>query len=161
MTITEQTENRLIVEHHRFGTLGIVLLFTVMSIGMFIFLLMQGLPRVAGFTLWQWIGWGVWLGVALLLIGAGVALSTRTRFGTQYVFDRHAGTLEINSLRQQTKHSIYSIASAEVQFNPDVRVYGIFLVLRSGERLALGTLPPYDEQTAYTLAHQVTRFLKQ
>jgi hypothetical protein len=98
------------------------------------------------------------------MVITGALLGASASRGVRCILDKHAETVTIEKTRwlrsRTTTHSIYGVARAEAERNEDVRVFGIFLVLRSGERLALATLPLYDEDAAQHIVRTIRQFLQ-
>lgn len=163
MQIVEQTEQRLVLRQRRLGMALVMSLFSVMSLFTLLNMLVQGVRRWGTFDGWRWISWIVWLGFLLLLLAVGIVAAITMWHGVTCAFDREQGTATVrktNGFRaaRQTL-PIYSVSHLDIEQNLEVRVFGIFLVLRSGERIALVTIPPHDEETMRSHARTVKNFL--
>jgi hypothetical protein len=164
MRIVEQSSTRLVVCQRRMGMALLMGLFTLLSLLMLLNVLTQGLPRLlSAMNSYQILGWFIWLALAAGLVSIGTLMGVSAGQGRCCIFDKQSETVtlkRINWLRWQIiTHSIYGVARAEVERNQDVRAFGIFLVLRSGERLALATLPLHDEDSAYSMVRTIRQFL--
>ena len=165
MKITEQTTTRLVIQHQRRTMAWVLALFTLLS---FIFLLMtlyNGIRAIENFRGWQWFGWVTWVIFALVLVVIGVRMLTKTGTGITLIFDRNTEQLTLQHRRfintHEQHYSIYAVSQIDVEGNDEFRVYGVFLVLRSGERIALATVPVYDEADVRQISKQVRAFLRQ
>lgn len=107
----------------------------------------------------------------LMFVAFGMAFTailTATTFhfgrGVIFILDK---TNEVMSLQRMglfrmkhITHSIYGISHVDVEQNTDVQAYGLWLVLRSGERIPLGAISMLDEDHMETLLKQIRSFLR-
>ncbi len=110
------------------------------------------------------------LGVALfVLLGLGfvaLGLLAVANFtgGVTCVLDRETATVTIQRVdffrRSEFRHAIYSVSHLEVETNADVQAYGLFIVLRSGERVPLAAVPLIEQAHVEQLRRQVREFLR-
>ena len=165
MTITEHTTNRLVLEHQRPMAFIVLAIFTLLSGVMLVSVVGMGLLNIATLRPWQWIGWITWTSFALAMMLIGAITWSKTGRGVILIFDREDETLLIRRPRlrdaNEDNYSIYSVSHMDVERNDEVRVVGVFLVLKSGERLALATAPLNEEAEVRALAKQVRDFLRQ
>lgn len=163
MRIIEQNEVRLVVQHRRPGMAVMLGIFTVLSIGFLVNILVQGIPRIAILDPFQLISWVVWIIFAIVLTGLGALVTFNASNGTRCTFDRQSETAQIRMpqyLHMETRDlSIYSIDRVEVETNDEVKATAVFLVLRSGERIPLATVPHFDEPSARACTTQMRAFL--
>ncbi|MBC8100192.1 MAG: hypothetical protein H7Y11_12170, partial [Armatimonadetes bacterium] len=102
------------------------------------------------------------LGVGFTLVG-GVAL-LGAGYGVRITFDKLSETVTLEKmllLRSQTRqHAIYGVSHVHIETNPEIKLYGLFLQLRSGERIPIGTLPEEDVETVDAIRRTVSSFLR-
>lgn len=163
MQIIEHTPERLVIQHRRAEMAVVMVVFTLMSVVFLVNTLWQGLPRLDTLNAGQFASWAIWLVFAAGLTVLGVLMSNSAGRGTRCTFDHDA---EIYRLRKPTllrsqsdEASIYSVSHVAVERNDEVKVLGVFLVLRSGERLPLASVPFHEESDARQIAHTVRSFL--
>lgn len=163
MKLLEHTSTRLVIQHNRPAMALVMGVFALMSALMEVNLIVQGVVRLPALNLMQGIAWGVWVALALLFVVVGALAFVGAWGGMVLEFDRtsEAVSLQRPRLLQQTPQcwSIYSISHIHIERNDAVKAFGLFLVLRSGERVPLATVPIYDEATARQIAQDVRQFL--
>lgn len=163
MKLSEQTANRLVIQHNRPAMALVLGLFVLMSTAMEMGLIFQGVARLRFLNVMQAVSWLVWIALALLFIVVGAMAFFRAWRGMVLEFDRTNESVSLNR-PQLLKHaprtwSIYSVSHIHIERNDEVKVFGLFLVLRSSERIPLATVPLYDEDTARRIAKDVRQFL--
>lgn len=95
----------------------------------------------------------------------GVLTSVNLLRGVTCAFDRQTetitvtGTQGIRVTRQQ--YSIYGVSHVQAVENDHLRSIALYLVLRSGQRISLGTCSPLDKPQAEQLVGRVRAFLQQ
>lgn len=163
MQIVEQTDNRLVLRQRRLGMGLVMAAFSVLTGLTLVNILVQGVQRLGTLNGGQLIGWVLWLGFIGFMATVGVIASATMLHGVTCTFDRVQETAAVQRTRylrmQQQTFPIYSVSHLAVEQNAEVRVFGLFLVLRSGERIALATVPPHDEETIQRTARVVKGFL--
>lgn len=163
MHIVEHTALRLVLQQRRAGMALVMSLFSLMSAFTLLNVLVEGSQRWRLFGGWQWISWLIWLMFLALLLTVGVLVAFSMWHGVTCTFDREGETVTIRRARflraTQQILPIYSVSHLALEQNPEVRVFGIFLVLRSGERIALATTPLHDEEMLRSHTRTVKDFL--
>ncbi len=163
MHIVEQNDTRLVLRQRRLG-MGLVMgLFTALMGFTLLNVFVQGFQRLSGLNSWQAISWVIWLGFIGFLLVVGILSAASMLQGVTCTLDRERETAAVRRARflrsaRQT-FPIYSVSHLAVEQNPEVRVFGVFLVLRSGERIALATVPPHEQEPMDRTARAVKRFL--
>lgn len=164
MKIQAQTSQQLVIEHQRRGMALTMALFTLLSAFVAVNLVWQGVPRLSFIDNMQIIGWLMWIA----LVG-GFAYIGATAWGnvarsTTCTFDKATETAHIRKPHlwhtDERDFSIYAISHIDVQYNADAKVYGVFVVLRSSERIAIATVPPHAADDARRIARTVRDFLR-
>lgn len=165
MKVSFSSQHKLVLEHTRWLRWMVLAVFTMLS-GLTLFnILLQGLRSLDTLRGWQWMGWLTWLTFALVMtvIGAMTWFNTGRKFTC--TFDRDAETVTITQAsiagKPPQQMSIYSVSHVDVQRNEAVRVIGLFLVLRSNEKIPLTTMPFHDEAQAHDLTRTIRQFLRQ
>ncbi|MCU0480587.1 MAG: hypothetical protein MUE54_05170 [Anaerolineae bacterium] len=114
----------------------------------------------------------LWVMVALfffMLIGGlvviGIIATRHLSYGVHCEFDR---TQEVMVIRRigllrpiETRHSIFAISRIETQHNAEIGMYGVFLVMKSGERIPLASFYEVDEGDMTAVINEIRTFLRQ
>ncbi len=101
------------------------------------------------------------MGCFFAWVGAGTALNVW--HGVTCAFDRANEQVTITraagfgTARQQ--HSIYGVSHALLEGNDDLRTLAIYLVLRSGQRIPLGTCSEFEKADAERAVQSIRAFL--
>lgn len=165
MKITEQTTTRLVIQYQRRVMAWVLALFTILSLFFLLNTLYEGITALDRLRGWQWYGWITWLIFALAMLILGAIGWSNAGQGMTLIFDKQDETLRIRRPKvirvDEQAYSIYAVSHMDIEGNDEFRVYGVFLVLRSGERIALATVPVYDEAHVRELSKQVLAFLRQ
>lgn len=164
MRIIEESAERLIIVQRRGGMAFAAGMCSILSAFFVVTTLIQGMQRLHSLNTFQLIAWVMWLLAAGgLCVLALLACANMVR-GLRVEFDRPAETVRImtGSLlrRHQQTHSLYAVSHIDVVHNADVKVYGLFLILRPNQRIALGSLPPFAAEEARTIALRVRQFVR-
>lgn len=168
MQIVEQTATRLVLHKRTLALALSIFAFTVISLGSVLCLAAQGvgmmLNSAAPDVSTRLFSLGMFLLFGAALSGLGIAISANAGRGTTCIFDKDSETFTLRKMRllrpQTITHSIYGVSHIEIVRNDDIGVLGVFLVLRSGQRLVLGTEPSSEGERVDTLARHVRHFLK-
>lgn len=170
LKIVEHTPNRLVLQDRHTGAVAFAGCFTLVSALSLVMLGVQGVDSLIlhddqrDLLAIRLIGFGVFL-----LIGAGflmMAVGALLHFwhGITCVFDKDAEVMTLHNMklfrRDVQSWPIYGVSHLDAEFNADIRVYGLFVVLRSGERIPIATVPMIDEAHAQELKRQVRGFLR-
>lgn len=164
MHILEQTPTRLVLYRRRSGMALLMGVFTLLSVFWFVNLLIQGFTRWRNAPdIGQLVAWLMWVSVAAVLAGLGALSLASAALGVRLTFDKITATLTIQKPRYlfnvTQEYSLYSLLRLDVERNDEVRVWGVFMVLRSGERLPLTTFPLHDETAVREFTQLLRNFL--
>lgn len=163
MQIVEHTTDKLVIRHRRLEMAAVMVLFTVMSVFLLINTVVQGVPRLGILNAGQLVSWIIWLVFAGGLTVLGVMMSNTAGRGTRCTFDRDAETVCLqkpNLLSADSDEaSLYSVSHVMVERNEDVKALGVYLVLRSGEKRILASVPLHETEEAHEVARTVRGFL--
>lgn len=164
MQVIEEGERRLVLRQRQRGMAGVLALFTVLSAFFLVNTAYQGAVRFALMNGYQRIGLFLWLALALSFVVIGITASFSLWQGITCAFDKDAERVTLRRpgalrMREQT-HRIYSVSHVELRYNEDIRVYGFALVLRSGERIVLATVQPFDADAMRHIVQRVKGFLR-
>jgi hypothetical protein len=101
------------------------------------------------------------LGCFFAWVGAQTAL--KVLGGVTCTFDRTTETVTVTRgaglrLQQQT-HSIYGVSHALLESNDELQAIALYLVLRSGKRISLGTCSHFEKDLAETIVSSIRAFL--
>lgn len=169
LEVIEQTPQRLVLRDQR-PTAGLIsLLFTALSVGAVGLLIGQGISvldaRLGDSDAPYWLlGMGVFitLGIGFVLLGIGAVLHFLV--GTTCVFDREAEQVIVERVAlfrtQAEHHSIYGVSHVHVEANEEVHAYGVFLVLRSQQRVPVASFHKQDEDAMRALVREIRAFLR-
>lgn len=163
MQIVEQSSQKLVLQQRR-GWMAVALILFVLLLGFTLAnLLLQGIARLGEFNRWELLSWLVWIALGSTLAGLGILGLNNALRGTRCCFDRETATVTIErprGLRLAVQHlSIYAVSRLEIEQNEEMRLLAVFLVLRSGERLALASAPHFDAEELRGIQVAVRDFL--
>lgn len=163
MHISEQSDTRLMLRQRRVGMGLVMSIFSVLTSVTLLNVLLQGIQRIGFFTAWELFTWLIWLAFITLLLITGILAASTMLHGVSLTLDRETETATIRRVRflrmMQQTYPIYSVSHLAAEENPEVRVIGLFLMLRSGERIALATVPAYDQEAIQQIVRTVKSFL--
>jgi hypothetical protein len=167
LRIVQHTPERLVLQDRQPAAQVAAWMFLIVSVGAVASFGLQALEamgrtdsvepaRLFGVALFALLGLGfVALGLLAVANFAG---------GVTCTLDRAAGTITIERVdflrRSAFSHAIYSVSHLDVQTNADVQAYGLFVVLRSGERVPLAAIPIIEQAHVEQLRRQVREFLR-
>ncbi|MCU0499660.1 MAG: hypothetical protein MUF87_20100 [Anaerolineae bacterium] len=165
LEITESTPRRLVLVQTRPTLTFLAVVFTGFSGCSLILILVQSVqialadPQVLGEISWVISVGTFWLiGVGLVIFG--VIGCWQIAQGVRLTFDKDAESVVLQRARRQNHHSIYGVLRLEAERNELARAYGLFLVLRSGERIAITAVPEGDRDQLEHLLQTVRHFLQ-
>ncbi len=169
MYIQINEPNRLVLQN-RSVMMGLVLaLAAVLSVTTVINVAVWGAVNISTqqpLPTFYWIrmfGLLVVFGLGCLFAFVGGLTSINVLRGTTCTFDRNAETVTIinpNGLRtQQQQHSIYGVSHARLEDNDELHTIVIYLVLRSGKHIPLGTFNRFDKERAESIVQNLRAFL--
>lgn len=168
LQITEESPVRLVLQDRRPRAAAAALLVAGVSALMVVSLSIQGIQRFSGVAVDYPLVRGLGL-VIFLLLGAGLALigglaALSFAYGTSCIFDRERESFVLRRMNvfrpQEIRHSLYGVARIDVEINDEVRAYGLFVVLRSGERIPLTAISMLDEAHMQHVVAQMRAFLR-
>ena len=171
LKIAEHTPHRLVLKDQRALGAALAGLFTLFSLIALFLLVIQGveifswrLENEGRLNVLQVLTFGLFVlfGAAFVVIGILTTLGFAQ--GVTFTLDKREEVMHLRRMRffrlQQETRSIYGISHVEVETNTDLRAYGLFLVLRSGERLPLAAMSMLDQEHMEHLVKQVRTFLR-
>ncbi len=169
MYIQVNEPNRLVLQN-RSVLMGIVLaLGAVLSVTTVISVAVWGVVNISTqqptptFYWMRLFGLGVVFALGCLFAGVGALTAVNVLRGTTCTFDRAAETVTIvnpNGLRTDLQqHSIYGVSHARLEDNQELHTVAIYLVLRSGKHIPLGTFSHFDKDHAESVVQNVRAFL--
>ncbi len=164
MRIVEHSDTRLVIAGKRTLFAAAMIVFVLLSAFLLVNLIIQSVDRLAIFTPIQWIGFVIWAALAGGLVVVGVWILNTNIHGVHCVFDRNHRVVTLRRpYRLTTKDeawSINAIAGVEVTHNEELNIYAIWLILRSGERISLGSASPFEEENLQHISKTVREFLR-
>ena len=105
--------------------------------------------------------WGLIGGLVIL----GALATRHLSYGIHCEFDRHHETLVIRRIGifrpVEIRHSIYAVAHVDTQHNPEIGMYGLFLVMKNGDRTPLASFYMVDEAEMKAVINEIRTFLRQ
>jgi membrane glycosyltransferase len=169
LKIVEQTPTRLVLRDQRYMLRILALLFTVMSAFSATMLIILGYQRFTTDPNVNFLENRV--AALLMFIIMTIAFTTVGLFtlfnvshGVTVTLDKGSETVTIQRAKALSpitvSYAIYAVSRLEVEKNDEVDLYGIFLVLRSGERIALAALPQHEEERVEAMIQAVRTFLR-
>lgn len=165
LKIAESTPQRLVLRQTQPILTALALLFIGFSACSLVLVLVQSVqrahaePRVLGEISWVVSVGTFWL-IGVGLVGFGLIVLWQIGQGVTLIFDKQAESVMIQRARRAQQHSIYGVMRLETERNEQARAYGVFLVLRSGERIAITAVPESDRDHLEKLLHTVRQFLQ-
>ena len=164
MQLIEQGPERLILRQTHYILALSLLCFTAFSVIFFINMLIQGPRYFSSMNAFQLLSYILWLGFALALIYLGSTALRQAAQGRRCTFDKTLETVTIirpRLLRAQVmEYSIYGVSHVDVEHNAELRAYALFLVLRSGLRIPLASVPAHDHEAVRQVSQQIRFFLR-
>ncbi|MFW5748724.1 MAG: hypothetical protein ACOCYT_03840 [Chloroflexota bacterium] len=161
---------RLVLRDQR-PTAGVVaVIFIFMSISAVLLLFFQAVSifadRIGRFDGFLWLlGTVVFIGLGVGFVLLGVMAALHFLVGTTCVLDREAEEISVERVEwfraREERHSIYGISRIEVEANPEVHAFGVFIVLRSNQRIPVASFHDQDEDAMRALVERMRAFLQQ
>ncbi len=165
LVVAEQSPIRLIIHEDRRWWRAVAAVFAVLSLLVLLATAAQGWHRYLapeGLSVGQMVTLALFMGVEMALVA--VAISAALYQGMRVVFDRSREdvcVVRMQGLRMvERRLSLYGVSHVRVEKSPEHRAVALFLVLRSGEALALAALPAHEEEQAQSLARTIRVFLQ-
>ena len=168
LKVTETSPTRLILKDQRQWATLFALIFTLISIGALLIFVSQIASIIQSRYERDGMLWVMVMLIFFLLIGSLVvigAIATRhLSYGVHCDFDRSAEMLTIKRigiLRPiQTHYSIYAISHLETLQNREIGMYGVFLVLKNGDKIPLASYYRVDEAEMKSVINEIRTFLR-
>jgi len=107
----------------------------------------------------------VFLGLISGLVVLGALATRHLSYGVHCEFDRYHETLIIRRIGifqpVEIRHSIYAVARVDTQHNAEIGMYGLFLVMKNGDRTPLASFYMVDEAEMKAVINEIRTFLSQ
>jgi hypothetical protein len=169
LKITQHTPDKMILEDKRRNAGIAAALFTVVSAGMVLLTAVQAYEAfiVHGgkdLMFWRYVGVGSFLLIGIGLTGLGLMATLHFLYGVTWTLDKDTETVTIEGTamlrRTQQSYPIYGVSRLDIERNAEARAYGVFLVLRSGERVPITAYAAIDHEYIEPVITQVRAFLR-
>lgn len=171
LRITEKTPTRLVLRDQRKIGAFVAGIFTTLACIAVLLVIVQGiesfgldLQDTGELNPLQVFTFAMFVSFGLFFVGVGAMTVVNFGRGMTFVLDKAEEVMRLQRVgifkMRYTTHSIYSISHIDIDTNTDVRAYGLFLVLRSGERIPLTSIPMIDEDHMEDTVKQVRQFLR-
>lgn len=168
LKISSSSPTRLILKDQRRIATLFALLFTLISTGALLIFISQIASIIESRYERDGMLWVMVTLIFFLLIGSLVvigAIATRHLiYGVHCDFDRTAETLTIRRigiLRPiETQYSIYALSHLETVQNHEIGMYGVFLVLKNGDKIPLASYYTVDEADMKSVINEIRTFLR-
>lgn len=164
MDVITANPHQLVIRHRRLEMALVLAIFTLLSGLMVINLLLGGIQQWHTLNPLERIAWAVWFVVALVCTGGGTLLWNSARHGITCTFNRTDESCIIRRARrlrvEETHHAIYSVSHIATEHNTEMQMLGLFIVLRSGERIPLATVPEQEADYARDVVARARAFLR-
>lgn len=169
LQIIHETPDVLILKDQRINAGLLSLMFTTFSLIALMLILSQGIdlilhPSSAGSQIARVLTYAVFVLILALCVGLGALTTLYLLVGTTCTFDKLAGTLTVERMnllrRERDERPIYGFSHLDVEANANERLYGVFVVLRSGERIPLAVVSVFDQDLLDALMRRVRQFLR-
>ncbi len=169
LRVIEETPNRLVMKD-KSPTAGLVAaVFTVLSVGSVLILAQQGIDILIirndrDLLLVRLFGFAVFLAVGVGFVLLGIAACCRFLKGVTFILDKTEETMYLQTVNffaaQIVTQSIYAVSHIHIETDPRMRVYGLYVVLRSGQKLPLAAISTLDEADMQTAVNAIRAFLR-
>lgn len=168
LKIAESSPTRLILKDQRRWATLFALIFTLISIGALLIFISQIATIIESRyerdgMLWVMVTLIFFLLISSLVVIGAIA-SRHLSYGIHCDFDR---TAEILTLRHigifrpiETQYSIYAISHLETIQNHEIGMYGVFLVLKNGDKIPLASYYAVDEAEMKSVINEIRTFLR-
>lgn len=168
LKIVEQSPTRLVLQDRRPRAALVAAAFTGISALIVVSLSAQGIQSFGNdavdFRLLRVLGLAVFLAVCLGLVVVGGLATLNFRHGVTAVFDRERESFIVRRMNlfrpQEIAHPIYGVDRVDVETNDEIRAYGLFVVLRSGERIPLAAISMLDHDHMAQVVAAMRTFLR-
>lgn len=169
LKITHQTPTRLVLRDDRRGLRLLAVVFTalsVLSVLMLVALAVQRFTSDPFISLIEnrLVALLVFVVVGVGFVGLGLYTLLNVSHGITVTFDKVSETVTTHRARGvrsvKVQQSIYGVSGLAVERNDEMSLYGLYLVLRSGEQIPLATLPQHEQDTVDQMVRVVRQFLR-
>lgn len=169
LRIIVETPTVLVIKNQRNGGALLTAVFTVFSLLALEILVSQGVqvviqPASGGAPIARVLSYAIFVLALSGCVGVGALTTLYLIVGTTCTFDKMAETLAIERMnllrREREERPIYGFSHLDVETNAESRVYGVFVVLRSGERIPLAVVSYFDQAALEALLLRVRLFLR-
>jgi L-cystine uptake protein TcyP (sodium:dicarboxylate symporter family) len=171
LKITEHTSTRLVLKDQRIVGALLAGLFTLFSLIALLLLVIQGieifswrLENDGRLNAIQVMTFGMFVVFGMVFVILGLLTTLGFGLGVTFTLDKTDEVMQLRRMRlfrlHHETHSIYGISHLDVETNTDLQAYGLFLVLRSGERIPLAAISMLDQEHMERLVKQVRAFLR-
>jgi uncharacterized membrane protein (DUF485 family) len=169
LRIVEQTPTRLVLkdQHQVMAVLaGISAFLSAVSL---VTLITQGTSRIftpiAGeANLARIVAFLIFMLACAIFFCLGIWAAVHFSRGTTCILDKNEGTLTLETLHlfRMKRHDrpIYGLSHVDAETNAHARAYGVFLVLRSGEKIPLAAISMLEQDALESLLKQIRGFLR-
>lgn len=168
LKISSSSPTRLILKDQRRWATLFALIFTLISTGALLIFISQIASIIASRYERDGMLWVMVMLIFFLLIGSLVligAIATRhLSYGVHCDFDRTHETLTIRRIGIvrpiQTHYSIYALSHIETVQNHEISMYGVYLVLKNGDKIPLASYYTVDEAEMKSVINEIRTFLR-
>lgn len=169
LKVIEQTPSRMVLQDKRPISVFVAASFTLLNV---CFVLVLGYTAVdilifsepKDLMAWRYFGATVFILVGVGLTVIGLLVTLHFLHGVTVVFDKQAEEVRLESTHYfravQMTYPIYGVSRLDIETNNEMRSYGLFLVLRSGERIALTSFAMLDEEDMRRTVEQMRAHLR-
>lgn len=169
LQFVEQTPRRVVLRDQR-PTAGLVaLVFTFLSLSAVLMLLAQLIAmfgeRVGQFDGLLWLlGMVMFTALGLGFVALGAMASAHFLIGSACMLDKDSGRFIIQRVdffrRKFELHKIDGIRRIDVQENREVHAFGVFVVLKNGQRVPIASYHQQDEEAMRAMVAHLRDFLR-
>jgi hypothetical protein len=169
LQVIEQTPDHLILRDQRPSAGIVAVIFTVLSFSATALLAAQFIAiytdRITRFDGLLWlVGMSVFLALCTGFTVLGVLASRHFLIGPACLIDRDSESIVIERIglmrRHQETYSLYGVSHIDIQHNDEVHAFGVFLVLKSHQRVPVASFHDQDEDAMRALVADIRAFLR-
>ncbi len=168
LKVSSSSPTRLILKDQRRWATLFALMFTLISTGALLIFISQITSILQSRYERDGMLWVMVTLIFFLLIGSLVilgAIATRhLSYGVHCDFDRTAERVVIRRIGIfrpiQTQYSIYAISHLETVQNHEIDMYGVFLVLKNGDKIPLASFYTVDEAEMKSVINEIRTFFR-
>ncbi len=169
LKIVEQTPTRLVMKDQNKTMALLAGISAILSAVSLVSLVIQGAERIftpiAGeANLARIIAFLIFILACAAFFCLGLWAAVHFSRGTTCILDKAAGTLTLETMHlfrmKRDDRPIYGLSHVDVETNEQARAYGVFLVLRSGEKIPIAAVSMLDKEDLESLLTQIRQFLR-